>query len=331
MRIIVTGVAGFIGAGLAQELLNAGHQVVGVDNLNDYYSRELKELRLSALTGCAEFRFVNLDLVDKIELDRLVRDISPTTIYHLAAQAGVRLPVQAYSKYVQSNLTGFSNIALAAAESAVPNFLYASSSSVYGNSTQLPYSENESGLEQISFYGSTKYTNEILAKSIARISETKFRGMRFFTVYGPLGRPDMAYFRLIHAALNKKKFHLFGDGSLRRDFTYISDVLESVQLLGAELAGRRPAYSDVVNVGGGKPHSMLDLISCINEISGRKIEVIRENSAEGDVRITIADHSLQHELTGFVPGVSLFEGVEKVFAWAKQPYIQGNLEKWIES
>ena len=331
MSVLVTGVAGFIGSSLARELLIQGHEVVGIDNLNDYYSTELKEERLLSLIEQPSFHFQKINIANKSEIDQIVREAKPEYIYHLAAQAGVRLPLESYGKYIDSNLTGFSNVAVSAAEFGVKQFLYASSSSVYGNSTQIPYRETEMGLEQVSFYGATKYANEILANTISNSSNTRFRGMRFFTVYGPMGRPDMAYFRLIHCALNRKQFHLFGDGTLRRDFTYISDVTTSILLLGAELANRRQGYADVVNVGGGKPNSISELISCINEITGGKIEVIRENPAMGDVKETVADHSLQNTLTGFVPQVKLQQGIEHVYEWAKQPLVRNNLGLWINS
>ena len=329
MKAIVTGVAGFIGSNLARELLNDGFEVIGIDNINGYYSKDLKSLRLRNLSESSGFQFQNIDLIDRLGVERLIQETEPEHIYHLAAQAGVRLPIDSYERYVESNLTGFSNIAIAAAKFGIPNFLYASSSSVYGNSRNLPYSENESGLTQVSFYGATKYSNEIVANSLSICSKTKFRGMRFFTVYGPMGRPDMAYFRLIHCALNNKKFHLYGDGTLRRDFTFITDVITSIKLLGAELEKEKPSHSDVVNVGGGKPNSMNELIACISATTGKKIEIIRENSAIGDVRETVADHTLQNEITGFIPEVSLEKGIEVTVEWARQPDIQTNLGFWI--
>lgn len=330
MKILVTGVAGFIGSNLAQKLLSEGHDVVGIDNLNDYYSPELKQLRLSTLKAFHDFTFVKLDIADQLPVRQLIKETSPTYIYHLAAQAGVRLPIQSFNKYVESNLTGFANVAIAAAEFNISNLLYASSSSVYGNSAQLPYSESAVDLSQVSFYGASKYANEILAKSLSYSSETKFRGMRFFTVYGPMGRPDMAYFRLIHSALNKKPFHLFGDGSLRRDFTYISDVVTSISLLGEELNNRGIGFSDVVNVGGGKPNSITELIESINLLAGLEIPIVLEAPAKSDVKETIADHKLQVELTGFVPRVTLHEGIEKIYQWASQPDICSKLETWID-
>jgi len=330
MRILVTGVAGFIGYHLAQEFLSKGHEVVGIDNLNDYYSPDLKQLRLNALKEIHGFSFIHVDISDQKLVNQLVSQILPDYIYHLAAQAGVRLPIKSYGRYVDSNLTGFANVAIAAAQHNISNLLYASSSSVYGDSTLLPYTESEKGLVQVSFYGATKYTNEILAKSLSISSQTRFRGLRFFTVYGSMGRPDMAYFRLIHSALNRKPFHLFGDGTLRRDFTYISDVITSITLLGIELNTKKSGYSDVVNVGGGKPNSMIELINCINLVSKTEIVVVNEIPAKGDVHETIADHNLQVELTGFVPKITLEEGIEKVYAWASKPDIRSKIEKWIE-
>lgn len=329
MKTLVTGVAGFIGSHLAHELLRDGHQVVGIDNLNDYYSPDLKRLRLDSLLEIEGFSFQDFDLNDRQRVSKLINELNPTHIYHLAAQAGVRLPLKSFRRYVDSNLTGFANIAIASVENRVPNFLYASSSSVYGNSINLPYRESEAGLNQVSFYGATKYANEVLAHSLSNLSITKFRGMRFFTVYGPMGRPDMAYFRLIHSAINKKTFDLYGDGTIRRDFTYVSDVIKSVLLLGEDLNGRQPTFSDVVNVGGGKPHSMTELIECINLVTGSEILVNVQDSVQSDVRETVADHKLQAELTGFIPQVSLRDGIERVYEWASKPEIKLKLEKWI--
>lgn len=329
MTIIVTGAAGFIGSKLTQKLLIEGHEVLGIDNLNDYYSPELKQARLNSLTGKRGFTFQNVDIADERPLNRIIKENRPTSIYHLAAQAGVRLPLGSFKRYIDSNLTGFANVAVAAAEHKVPNMLYASSSSVYGHSTKFPYTESELGLKQTSFYGASKYTNEILAESLSRLSDTKFRGMRFFTVYGPMGRPDMAYFRLINCALNNKEFHLFGDGSIRRDFTYVDDVITSIMLLGNELKNRTKNFSDVVNVGGGKPHSMTELIECINVVTGREVSIILEDSAKSDVKETIADHELQIELTGYIPNTSLVEGIEKVFKWASESEVRNKLEKWV--
>lgn len=330
MTIIVTGAAGFIGSHFSKLLINQGLNVIGVDNLNDYYSPELKKLRLLDLEKDKNFRFLNADISDKDSISALIGKHKPQTIVHLAAQAGVRLPLTEYERYVQSNLIGFSNVALTAAENNVANLLYASSSSVYGNSTNLPYKESDKNLKQISFYGATKYSNEILSYSLSQTTGLKTRGMRFFTVYGPMGRPDMAYFRLIHSAISGKKFELYGDGSIRRDFTYISDVVKSIKLLSEDLSTQTQGFADVVNIGGGKPNSMIDLIECINKIADTNISILSKNAFSADVKETLADCELQLNLTGFVPEVTLEEGIKQVYKWATGSEISSKLSSWVD-
>jgi UDP-glucuronate 4-epimerase len=331
MTFIVTGAAGFIGFHYSHMLIKQGYSVIGVDNLNDYYSPDLKKVRLDNLLNQRNFSFINLDLSNKETVDSLVSKYKPQTIFHLAAQAGVRLGLKEYDRYVESNLIGFSNIALSAAENNVANFLYASSSSVYGNSMDLPYKESNSDLKQISFYGATKYSNEILSYSLSQSTGLKTRGMRFFTVYGPMGRPDMAYFRLIHSAISGKSFELFGDGSIRRDFTYISDVVTSIKLLSEDLDSRKQGFADIVNIGGGKPNSMIELIECINRIAKTKVNVVNKNAFSTDVRETLADCELQASLTGFIPKVTLEEGISQTYRWATEHVISKKLDNWVKS
>ena len=329
MILLITGVAGFIGSHLAQSLLEDGNKVIGIDNLNDYYSTDLKLSRLSNLTIHPNFTFQELDIVDGDQLKALIQKYSPHTIFHLAAQAGVRLPISSFSKYLNSNLTGFANVVIAAAELKVPNFLYASSSSVYGNSAAVPYKENGDLLDQVSFYGATKFTNEILAQNLSRSHGLKSRGMRFFTVYGPLGRPDMAYFKIINSVINDEEFVLFGDGTIRRDFTFVSDVVASIKLLSNELEHRDFGHSDVVNIGGGKPNSMSELIECVSRIAGKEVQVIRHEGSSADVKETLADCELQMSLTGFVPKISLDEGILSVYEWAAKPENATKIRKWL--
>ena len=329
MIVLITGVAGFIGSHLAHSLLEDGNKVIGIDSLNDYYSPDLKLSRLSSLTLHPNFVFQELDIVEGDKVKDLIRKHSPQTIFHLAAQAGVRLPISSFDKYVNSNLTGFSNVVIAATELKVPNFLYASSSSVYGNSAAVPYKENGDLLDQVSFYGATKFTNEILAKNLSRSYGLKSRGMRFFTVYGPLGRPDMAYFKIINSVINNEKFVLFGDGTIRRDFTFISDVVTSIKLLSKELTERDFGHSDVVNIGGGKPNSMTELIECVSRIAGKGVQVIRHDGSIADVKETLADCQLQMSLTGFVPKISLDEGILSVYEWAAKPENATKIGKWL--
>ena len=328
-KVLITGVAGFIGHRLALQLLeNQEVEVTGLDSITDYYAVDLKESRLKLLKGRSRFNFHQIDICDTERLNSLLAREEFDCVIHLAAQAGIRLPFSEYSRYVDSNLTGFSNILLLSAQHKVANFLYASSSSIYGNSINFPLSESELDPQPVSFYGSTKLSNEILARGLTSNSEMKTRGLRFFTVYGPMGRPDMAYFR-IAAALNlNKTFSLFGDGAVKRDFTYVGDVVSSIISLCSNLSDQDLRFHDVVNVGGGRPCSMLDLVSTLENISGKKLSIkFAENIAQ-DVRTTVADTRLQKELIGTIPETSLEDGLREVWEWIENPDIASRLATW---
>ena len=330
MTVVVTGGLGFIGAHVASALADSGEEVIIIDSLTDYYSVDLKFKRKNHLLGkISSKNFVNFDLVDRLSLSKLLEEVKPRTLIHLAAQAGVRLPIASTHKYVDSNLTGFSNVLQCVVEQEVPNFLYASSSSVYGDSTQVPYREDAVGLSPISFYGATKLSNEILAKALTTGSHTRSRGMRFFTVYGPWGRPDMAYFRLGASVLTDYAFHRYGDGSVRRDFTYVEDTVKGILMLRDQLKNEIPGFSDIVNLGGGNPHSLNDLISELEQISGKRIQIANETKAMGDVLQTVADSSYLQQLTGFTPSITLNEGVSKFYKWASEKEIRDSLKNWI--
>ena len=330
MTVVVTGGLGFIGAHVASALADSGEEVIIIDSLTDYYSVDLKLKRKYHLLGKVPSKnFVNFDLVDRLSLSKLLEEVKPRTLIHLAAQAGVRLPIASTHKYVDSNLTGFSNVLQCVVEQEVPNFLYASSSSVYGDSTQVPYREDAVGLSPISFYGATKLSNEILAKALTTGSHTRSRGMRFFTVYGPWGRPDMAYFRLGASVLTDYIFHRYGDGSVRRDFTYVEDTVKGILMLRDQLKNEIPGFSDIVNLGGGNPHSLNDLISELEQISGKRIQIANETKAMGDVLQTVADSSYLQQLTGFAPSITLNEGVSKFYKWASEKENRDLLKNWI--
>ena len=314
MKIIVTGAAGFIGSSTASLLSSQGHKVIGLDSITDYYSVKLKKQRIEDLLTANNIEFQLLDLTDGTKFAELVRNFQPDAVVHLAAQPGVRLSVTEYGKYIDSNLVGFANTLKTVLEHEVPNFLYASSSSVYGDDSEIPYNESERNLNPRSFYGATKLANEVLAKSVAS-QKTKIRGLRFFTVYGPWGRPDMAYFKIADAIKSGHKFKLFGDGTVLRDFTFIDDTVTSISKLLEDLSEKSPTLNDVVNVGGGKPHSMLELITEIELISGRKLSLEYELPAHGDVKLTIADTQLQSKLIRFSPSVSLHDGLERFWKW----------------
>ena len=331
MKILVTGAAGFIGSHTAVSLSREGHIVLGVDNYSDYYSPKLKKMRSSELLGKSGIKLENLDLTDRKATENLVANFQPDTVIHLAAQAGVRLTVEESYKYVDSNLSAFSNILISVIKNKIPNFLYASSSSVYGDFSRIPYSENETNLIPNSFYGATKIANELLAASLSKDSATKTRGLRFFTVYGPWGRPDMAYFRLVGNAIANAPFTLFGDGSIERDFTYIDDAVSSISALCQELNHREAGFSDVVNIGGGHPLSMKYLQKLISEITGKRLQITETLSNRNDVLRTMADDSYLRSLIGKAPTIALDQGINDFVNWAKLPTIKNELTEWIKS
>jgi UDP-glucuronate 4-epimerase len=328
-KVLITGVAGFIGQRLALQLLeNQDVEVFGIDSLTDYYAVDLKESRLRDLKGRPNFSFQQIDICDTNSLVSLLASQEFDSVIHLAAQAGIRLPLSEYSRYVDSNLTGFSNILLSSAQHKVSNFLYASSSSVYGNSTNFPLSELELNPQPVSFYGSTKLSNEILARGLTSNSPMRTRGLRFFTVYGPMGRPDMAYFRIAAALHFGKTFSLFGDGAVKRDFTFVGDVVNSIISLGSNLSDQNLGFHDVVNVGGGKPCSMLDLVSTLENISGKKLSIKYSEDIAQDVRTTVADTRRQKDLIGVIPETLLEDGLLEVWEWIKRPDVTSKLEAW---
>ena len=331
MNYLVTGAAGFIGSNLVRKLSNSGSKVIGIDNMNGYYSPKLKELRLSELNTFPSFKFVKCDLLDRTKLLEILTDFKPETIIHLGAQAGVRLPMNQYSKYIDSNILGFQNILEMAISCDVPNFLYASSSSVYGDQSRLPYSEVETKLIPTSFYGITKLTNELLVNVLVPKSRTRARGMRFFTVYGPMGRPDMAYFRLISSSLNDEEFSLFGDGTVERDFTFIDDVVDSCTSLAIELSKRDSGYCDVVNIGGGSPVSMNSLIAMIENLTGKKIQISSKPTNSADVRVTKADDKLLKSLIHCGSFTPLMSGIETTLNWASSKNIKRELQAWVRT
>jgi UDP-glucuronate 4-epimerase len=331
VRYLVTGAAGFIGSNLSSKLAISGNSVLGIDIFSPYYSPDLKQLRVDVLLKPKGIEVRNEDLSDLTAVQRVIRDFQPNTIIHLAAQPGVRTPLGKSYEYIQNNLVAFSNVLQTAVEESIPEFLYASSSSVYGNSTHFPYREDDFSIRPISIYGATKLANEILASAYVSGSETRARGMRFFTVYGPWGRPDMAYFRLIDSVLNGSEFKKYGGGEVKRDFTYIDDITEAIQRLTKELKSRVPGYSDVVNIGGGKPLSLNDLITVISSQLKSDPILTESKSNPNDTIYTNADVSRLYELTQSIPIVDLNRGVELTIAWAKQPEIQAQLSAWIRS
>jgi len=331
MRILVTGAAGFIGSALCQSLHSSGHKVSAIDNFSNYYAISLKTARIKEFLEPNNLKVNDLDISNKNELDKYIISLKPDVIINLAAQAGVRLEIDKTYKYIDSNLVGFSNILISAVENKVPLFLYASSSSVYGDSAAIPYIETEKNLYPTSFYGATKLANELLAPTLIKNSSTVARGLRFFTVYGPWGRPDMAYFRMIANIISGSDFNFFGDGSIERDFTFIDDSVSSIVALMNELYTCKAGFVDVVNVGGGRPLSMNYLLETINSLTGKNVLFNRLAANSNDVRKTMSDINLLKSLIGIEPKIQVEEGIAKTIKWAQKDDIRINLDTWVNS
>ena len=328
MRYLITGSAGFIGSSLVAGLLKEGHQVIGIDRYSDYYSPSFKHERVKKLVSGNLFTEYKLDLSDLESLIRIFQEHQIDSVIHLAAQAGVRLKGLEMESYVNDNLSAFANILICSTTFKIPNFLYASSSSVYGNNASIPYKESEKDLTPLSFYGATKRANEILVDSVSRNSETRFRGLRFFTVYGPWGRPDMAYFKILLSLINDEEFTLYGDGTTIRDFTYIDDVVSSIIELDVELTKREPGFNDIVNIAGGKPSSINEMINLLESVSRKKLKINYEIFNSLDVRQTKSDFRYLDSLISRVPTISLETGLSEFYNWATSPEIVSNINAW---
>ena len=331
MQYLITGAAGFIGSFLCHKLAKEGNKIIAIDNFSNYYDVGLKNTRVKELLEPLNIDVINLDITDDLKFDNLVSKSKPDVVINLAAQAGVRLPVNETDKYVNSNLVGFSNVLRSTVNNKVPFFLYASSSSVYGDKAAIPYIESEQNLHPTSFYGATKLANELLTPTLIQNSLTAARGLRFFTVYGPWGRPDMAYFRMIANVISGAEFNFFGDGSVERDFTFIDDAVNSVMELTTELQKRKPGYSDVVNLGGGRPLSMNYLLETVSSISKNEVKFNRLNSNTNDAKKTMSDSKYIESLIGGKPSTKLEDGIAKTIEWAMHEDISSNLNNWVKS
>lgn len=321
MKIIVTGAAGFVGAHLSAELIRNGHTVIGIDNFNNYYSKDLKLERIKALLGDCAGLVEECNIQDYSSMETIFQKFKPEVVINLAAQAGVRLPETQFEKYYESNIDGFIVVANLVRKFNVPTFLYASSSSVYGNSKNLPFNESDLSIRPISVYGNTKLFNELHSNVFFNDNSTKAIGMRFFTVYGPWGRPDMAYFRILESLVNESSFTKFGDGQLKRDFTYISDTVESIVRLITRSQGDLSRSNEIFNIGGGNPVSLNELIAGLEKVTSLKIKLIQGNASKADVDITFADYGKLERYIEFKPKINVIEGSKNLFDWVK------NLEK----
>lgn len=321
MTIVVTGVAGFIGFHVARALLDRGETVLGVDNLNDYYDVRLKQARLAQLLDRPDFRFEKASVADRETIPALFRQVRPTGVAHLAAQAGVRHSLVDPYAYVDANVMG-QVVVLEAARALEqrPHVVYASSSSVYGGNDSLPFSVEDRVDNPVSLYAATKKADELIAHAYSHLFRIPTTGLRFFTVYGPWGRPDMAAYLFADAIMANRPIRVFNHGRMRRDFTYIDDIVAGVlAALDRPPAddGTAPPYR-VYNLGNHRAESLLDFIAALEEAFGRKAEKIFEPMQPGDVEATYADLEASARDLGFAPTTPIKEGVPRFVAWYKE-------------
>ena len=333
MKVLVTGAAGFIGMTTSLRLLARGDEVVGLDNLNDYYEVSLKENRLKRLTALPGFRFVKLDVGDRAGMEKLFAEEKFDKVIHLAAQAGVRYSIQNPHAYVDSNLVGFINILEGCRHHKVQHLVYASSSSVYGGNTKMPFSEHDSVDHPVSLYAATKKANELMAHTYSHLYGLPTTGLRFFTVYGPWGRPDMALFLFTKAILEGRPIDVFNYGNMKRDFTYVDDIVEGVIRVLDRNAAANPDYDPIAadpatsnapyrvfNIGNNNPVQLLDFIGAIEDALGQKAEKRLLPLQDGDVPATYANTDQLNDWVGFVPGTTVQEGVGRFIAWYRDYY-----------
>lgn len=323
MTVLVTGAAGFIGFHTVKRLCEQGLEVVGIDNLNDYYSVELKQARLKELQALPGFDFQTLDIVDKPALMALFKAHRFTEVIHLAAQAGVRYSLDNPDVYAQSNLTGFLNVLEACRHHRPGHLIYASSSSVYGDNSKLPFSVEDAVDQPVSLYAASKRANELMAHSYCHLYGLKASGLRFFTVYGPWGRPDMALFKFTDAILNDRPIDLYNQGLMSRDFTYIDDIVESI----VRLRPRPPlpenggeGVNRIFNIGRGAPVALLDFVECLESALDRPARRNLMPMQAGDVHRTWADVSALAQWVDFRPQVTVEAGVGQFVKWYRHFY-----------
>ncbi len=333
MKILVTGAAGFIGMATAQRLLARGDEVIGLDNLNDYYDVSLKDSRLHLLMQNRGFRFLKMDVVDRIGMADLFFQEKFDRVIHLAAQAGVRYSLKNPHAYIDSNIVGFVNILEGCRHTQVQHLVYASSSSVYGGNTKMPFSEHDSVDHPVSLYAATKKANELMAHTYSHLYGLPTTGLRFFTVYGPWGRPDMALFLFTKAILSGHPIDVFNGGCMQRDFTYVDDIVEGVVRVLDCTAETNPAFDSaqadsatsnvpyrVFNIGNNNPVPLLDFIACIEDALARKAVLNLLPLQDGDVPRTYANTDALNDWVGFVPRTRIDHGVNRFVAWYRDYY-----------
>lgn len=312
MKIFITGTAGFIGFHLAKHLLEDGHDIIGLDNFNDYYDVRLKEARHQQLERHPNYKGVRGDLVDYELLEGIFKENAIERVCHLAAQAGVRYSLQNPMAYQKSNLEGFINMLECCRHHGTPRFVYASSSSVYGGNTKIPFSESDPVDNPVSLYAATKKANELMAHSYSHLYGLQTIGLRFFTVYGPWGRPDMAYWLFTEAILKGKPINVFNHGDMQRDFTYIDDIVQGI--IGALFSDDLNSY-EIFNLGNNQPEKLMDMIQILGETLGVEPQMQMLPMQPGDVHITFADIEAAKAKLGYQPGVELATGLDHFVEW----------------
>ena len=315
MKILVTGAAGFIGSHLSKKLIKDGNQVLGIDNFNTYYDVDLKYSRLNKFVNHRNFICKNIDLCDKSQLEEIFKNNNFDTVVNLAAQAGVRYSITNPQSYLDSNLIGFMNILEAVRNYEIPHLIYASSSSVYGNSDNIPYSESQNINKPISLYAATNISNEVMASSYSHLYDFSTTGLRFFTVYGPWGRPDMAYYLFTKNILENKPINVFAEGLLKRDFTYIDDIIDGMTLILNKTIDKK--RSEIFNIGNNKPIVVNDFIKTIEKSLNMKAKINFLPMQDGDVIQTYADLSKISKYVNFQPKTDIETGISIFCDWYK--------------
>jgi UDP-glucuronate 4-epimerase len=333
MKVLITGAAGFIGMHVAQILLARGDEVVGIDNLNDYYDVDLKKARLARLAKYPRFKHVLLDIADRPGMAAVFEKERPQRVLNLAAQAGVRYSLENPHAYIDSNVVGFVNVLEGCRHNGVEHLVYASSSSVYGGNTKMPFSEHDNIDHPVSLYAATKKANELMAHTYSHLFNLPTTGLRYFTVYGPWGRPDMALFLFAKAILEDRPIDVFNHGKMRRDFTYIDDIAEGTVRVIDRLAVANPTFmSDdpdpatswapycVFNIGNHNPVELMDYISALEMALGREAKKNFLPMQAGDVPATSANTAELRAYTGFAPTTPVEEGVRRFVEWYRDYY-----------
>lgn len=316
MTYLVTGAVGFIGFHAALSLLKDGETVVGYDCINDYYDRRYKFLRQKILSDYPKFTLVQKDLTDKPALEKVFQEHHPHKVLHLAAQAGVRYSLVNPMAYIKSNIEGFQNVIDLAKDSNVANFVYASSSSVYGGNTKLPFAEQDPIINPISLYAASKISNELVAKTYNHLYQLPTTGLRFFTVYGPYGRPDMAMFKFAANMKQQQPIAVYNFGEMQRDFTYIDDIIQGVRA-----ALDHPSDFEIYNLARGQTESLMDMIHLLAEQLGIKPKIEFHPMQQGDVKATYGDITHAKDKLGFDPQTSIGTGISNFVQWFESNFM----------